>query len=237
MNFIKNNKALVAIAAVIIVVVTVIASGFSYESIVRILLFAVALTIIRFSYVNSVRNEGIRIESELNATYKDSMAELSSYTQKVQESLGVAELGTGRVQEILVEAVKGRYDGKMEPGTEGSMFSAIQEAYPDLTATSETYSKIQTLVEVGRDSFKNRQMIMSSRIANYETWKKTGLLRSTVVNMLGFPSDDLKVTIGDATYKGEDALDKMNEVIMSTEALGDFESGVSDPLIQRDEDK
>lgn len=184
-----------------------------------------------YGSVNSVRNEGIRHEAALVAQYQDNQNELSNYILKFNESLGIADRQSERLNTILVEAVKGRYDGNMEPGTSGSMFSAIAEAYPDLTASVESYAKVQDLVVSGREAYKNKQSMLLDRIRVYETWSETGLIKSQVVDMLGFPSDRLEARVGNTVLRGEDALDRMKTLVLVEEAIESYETGTTDPLL------
>lgn len=182
-------------------------------------------------YVNGVRNTGIQYEQSLNAQYQSNQNELSTYILQFNETLGIADKQSAELNAILVEAVKGRYDGAMEPGTGGSMFSAIQEAYPDLTANTEMYARVQDLVVSGRNAYKNDQDLLLDKIRVYETWKDTGLVKSMVVNSLGFPSDRLEARIGNDVERGEDALDRMKTLVLTDAAVEAYTDGTQDPLI------
>lgn len=215
MGFIKNHPAMtvfavLAVAAIIGIIGTI-------------------------SYVGGVRDEGIKKETALLTTYKTGQANLSTYTNTIIESMGVADAGTEAADTIISNAIKGRYDGNMEPGTGGSMFSAISEAYPDVTANMKQYEKVQTQIEAGRASFEGKQKQMSSQLEDYKNWRDMGLFKSQVVKFLGFPSEDrLAVTVGNETFRGHAALDKMDQVIVSSEARQSYETGVSDPLVGGD---
>ena len=195
----------------------------------------VLILIVAFSWygrVNGLRNEGVGKESALVAQYSDNQNELSKYTTQIRESLGVADKGSEKLNEILTNAVQGRYDGKMEPGTSGSMFSAISEAYPDLTATTESYSKVQDLVVSGRQAYANKQSKLLDMVRDYNTWRETDIVNSWIIkNALGFPSDNLKVTVGDNTFRGVDALDKLSRVIVTQDTVDTYNNGTLEPLI------
>lgn len=195
----------------------------------------VVLVILAFSvfgYINTVRNEGIKQENALEAQYRANQNELSTYVLQFKESLGVAGAGADKLEEILTEAIKGRYDGNMAPGTGGSMFSAITEAYPDLTATTQAYAKVQDLVVSGRNGYKNEQNKLLDQIRAYENWSESGLFRSMVVDMIGFPSDSLEARIGNTTYKGAEALDRMKDIVLVKDATEAYDTGEMAPLIE-----
>ena len=215
MDFVKNHKGLVIGGGVVVVLLIMLVSF--------------------ISSVNTTRNTLIDKEQALVGEYKTNQTELSAYTNQVKESLGVANTGNDKVGQILKDAISGRYDGNMQPGTGGSMFSAITESYPDLTANTAMYTKVQDQVIAGRNQFKNSQNKLIDRARDYQTWIKTDFVRSFIVkNVLGAPTDDLKITIGENTFRGQDALDKLQQPIMSSDAVKSFDTGVSDPVIGGD---
>lgn len=219
MEFVKKYKKLIVGAAIALVLIIVGSS--------------------LLGWVNDTRNTGIQKETALVAQYQDNQNELSGYILKFNESLGIADRQSNKLNDILLDAVKGRYDNdsSLNPGTGGSMFSAITEAYPDLTATSEVYAKVQDLVVSGRDAYKNKQSLLLDRIRDYNSWRETDLARSWLVDTLGFPSDNLKVTVGNNTYRGLDALDQISRLVLTEDAVTAYETGTQDPLLTPESDK
>lgn len=212
MDFVKSHMKLVVPIAVVIVLLIV---GVSF-----------------YGSVNKTRDQLIVKEKSLNAQYLSNQNELSTYVLQFKETMGVADAGNDKLNEILSAAISGRYDGNMTPGTSGSMFSAITEAYPDLTATSASYAKVQDLVISGRNAYKNTQNLLLDKIRDYETWTTSGITRSFMVkNLLGAPTDGLRATVGTQTFKGQDALDKMNQIVLSGEAIKSYDTGTMEPLI------
>lgn len=212
MTFVKNHKGFV-VGGVIIAIIAIFLASF-------------------YSNVNTVRNTLIQKEQGLVAQYKSNQNELSTYVLQVREGLGIADAGSDKLNEILAAAISGRYDGKMNPGTGGAMFSAITEAYPDLTSSTAMYSKLQDLVISGRNSYKNSQNLLLDKIRDYETWTQSDFIRSFIVkSVLNAPTDNLKVTVGDNTFRGQDALDKISQIVLSGEAIDAYNTGTMEPLI------
>lgn len=195
---------------------------------VLIVIIAIASII---GYVNSIRDEGIAKENALEQQYQVNQNELSTYTATVLETLGIADRANTKQKEFVVEAIKGRYDGKMQPGTGGAYFSAITEAYPDTAKNAEAYAKVQDAVVAGRTAYKNQQNKLVDQIRSYENWKDQGFPRNMVVSALGFPSNSLEARVGDTRYKGEDALDYMKRLVLTDEAVKSYETGKTAPLI------
>lgn len=201
-----------------------------------LLVAALVVGVSVYGYVNKLRNDGIRQENNLTATYNNNQNVLSSVTLTVQETLGVADRNSERLEEILTSAVQGRY-GEMTPGTGGEMFSAITEAYPDLTISSEAYTRVQDAVISGRAEFKGQQSLLLDKIQAFDNWREEGFLRSSIVSSLGFPSDRLvaRGANGESLY-GQEALNKMRQLVLDERTVGDFESGTTEPLISPNED-
>jgi hypothetical protein len=184
-----------------------------------------------YGYYNSVRNEGISLENGLEAQYRTNQNELSTYSLSVLESLGVADKATTKQKEIIVEAIKGRYDGNMEPGTGGAYFSSITEAYPEQTGTTEAYGKVQDQIVAGRNAYKNQQNKLLDQIRAYENWAQQGGVRHIFVSMIGFPSPTLEATVGDNTYTGAEALKYMKRLVLTEDTATAYETGKTAPLI------
>lgn len=186
-----------------------------------------------FGKVDTLRNEGIARETQMVAQYKDNQNILSTYIVTFNETLGIADRQSEKLNNILLDAVKGRYDNdtSLQPGTGGQMFSAITEAYPDLTATSEIYSKVLDQVNSGRNEYKNAQSKLLDLIREYNTWRETGFIESTINDMLGFPGDNLRVTDNGQTYTGQAALDRIERIVLTQDAVDSYETGTTEPLI------
>ena len=199
---------------------------------------AVALVVIIavtsvFGFVNGTRDQGIQKSSALEAQYMDNQNELSTYILKFNESLGIADRQNSKLNDVLLDAVKGRYDndGSLNPGTGGQLFSAITEAYPDLSANSEAYMKVQDLIVSGRDAYKNKQTKLLDMVRDYEVWLDSDLVKSKVIKSLGFPGDYLSVKVGKKTLTGQDALDQIASIVLTEDAQEAYETGTIDPLI------
>lgn len=195
-----------------------------------VVLVIAALSI--FGFYNGVRNEGIQQENTLEQQYQTNQNELSKITLTVKETIGIADKGNTQIDEIIKNAVQGRYDGAMDAGTGGAMFSAIQEAYPDLTANTALWAKVQDAIIAGRQSFANHQRVLSDRVSAYETWMEQGAVKSVMVDMIGFPSDNLEAWVGDDVYYGRAALERIKKPIVAKEATTAFETGEIAPLVE-----
>lgn len=196
------------------------------------LVVVLVMAISAYATINGARNGAITREQAIAAQYKDNQNELAAYVLSFNESLGIADRQSDVLNSIILEAVQGRYDGEMSPGTGGSMFSAIAEAYPDLTATTETYSKVQDLVVSGRDAFKNKQSKLLDLIRDYTTWTKGDIFRSWLLtNIVGAPTDELVIVDNGETYRGQAALDRAARIITTEQVTEIYEEGTQEPLI------
>ncbi len=185
-----------------------------------------------YGYANGVRNELVRQETALNAQYQDNQNELANYEVAFYEQTGLANLKSEKMDKIISDAVKGRYEGAdgqpVERGQGGAFFSALIEAYPDLRGQLDVYDKIISFVASGREAFKAKQSKQLDMIRAYESYRQTGWVRSWFIDRIGYPS--LRAQIGTQVVRGPDALAQM-ELIVTTEATNRaYQSGTMKSL-------
>lgn len=202
-----------------------------YGVVAGVVIIALFAVIGLFSTFNTVQKEGVNWETQLNAQYLANQNELSSYVSGFYEQLGVADRKSEKLNEILVEAVKGRYEGhtSAQPG-QGQLFSAITEAYPDLTANLNVYDKIVDYITGGREAYKSKQDKLLDMLGRYDNWRQSGLVHSRVVSMVGYPSNSLEARIGNNVTHGEDARNQMYRIVLTDAAVDAYETGTMDPL-------
>lgn len=186
-----------------------------------------------YGTINSARGGAITRENAIVAQYSDNKAELSKNILIINETLGIADRQSDVLNKILADAVQGRYDGDLQPGTGGTMFSAIAEAYPDLTATSESYQKVQDAISSQRESFKKQQSKLLDMIRNYKDWTKADLFRSWVLDAFigGTPTDNLEIQHNGQPLKGQNALDQISTIITTSDAEDAYSTGTQEPII------
>ncbi len=180
-----------------------------------------------YTTINSEYNAGMTMETQLSEQYQKNQNQLDASTKKIVESVGIANLQSERARKIISDAVKGRYEGKMEPGTGGAMFSAIKEAYPQLDLS--IYNKIVDLINAEREAFKNQQDLLLSKLQTYKQWKSTGILRQWFVTKY-FPSTNLEARIGTKVYNGAAALEQIQLIVTSQGTDDAFTSGKQGPI-------
>lgn len=185
-----------------------------------------------YGYANSLRNEGIGLELSLNAQYLDNQNELSTFISNFREQMGISERKSEKMHDILVDAIKGRYEsqnGNVGYGKGSPFFSAIMEAYPDLKGL-DMYDKVASLVSSGREAYKAKQTKLLDQLRSYDNWRKQGFVRSWLVNQLGFPGDNLEARIGEKVSRGKVARDQMYLIVLASEAKSAYETGTMEPL-------
>lgn len=180
-----------------------------------------------YSKVNSEYNAGMAMETRLSEQYQRNQAQLDASTKKIVESVGIANLKSEKMRQIISDAVKGRYEGKMDPGTGGAMFSAIKEAYPQLDLG--IYDKIVDLINAEREAFKNGQTLLLSQLQTYKTWRKTDIIRQWFV-VKYFPSSNLEARIGTRVLTGAAALEQIQLLVTSEGTDDAFNTGKQGPL-------
>ncbi len=183
-----------------------------------------------FMYANTVYNQGVQYENELNALYQDNQNVYSTFKTKVYEALGIANLKMDKLDQVIKDAVEGRYKDKdMKPGTGGALFSSIKEAYPDVGNNTAIYDKIVDILNEGRTEFKNSQTRLLDRIRAYNVWRESGLIRSMITESK-FPSNHLEARIGKKSVYGKEALDQMKTIVTSSDTQKSFDTGTDEPI-------
>jgi hypothetical protein len=192
-----------------------------------------AVGLMMFGYANNLRHEGVGLETQLAGQYLDNQNELSTFISNFHEQVGIANMKSEKINEILRDAVKGRYEsenGNVGYGKGSPLFSAIVEAYPNLNGL-DVWDKVGSLVAAGRESYKAKQSKLIDQLRNYDKWRKEWLVRSWVLkNVLGFPSDALEARIGTKVLRGQEALDQMYLIVLASDARKAYETGTLDPL-------
>ena len=178
---------------------------------------------------SSAKSAGVRMETSLNAQYLDNQNELSTYTSTFYETIGVANLKSDKMDKILTDAVKGRYEGhtSAQPG-QGQLFSAINEAYPNLDL--KVYDKIVDFIKSGRETYKQKQSKLLDMLRAYDTWRNEGLIRPSLIRMLGFPSQNLEARIGTTVKRGEEARNQMYLIVLTDSTVDAYQTGRQNPL-------
>jgi hypothetical protein len=193
-------------------------------------LLAVILLIGGCGKYNSVRNSVIDKEAALTAQYVDNQNFLSSYVSGFYEQTGLAKIKSQKINDILIGAVKGRYDdGSSAKPVGGQAFSAIAEAYPDLKSL-DIYDKITDYVQSQREAYRQTQSKLLDMIRSYEAFTKKGLVQSQFVKFVGAPTNDLRAQVGTKITRGQDALDQMYMIVLDKKTKQAYETGEMEPL-------
>jgi hypothetical protein len=194
-----------------------------------VLAVIVLLVVIVYSSLNSLRNDGIIMERQLGAQYQDNQNWLSAYVSGFYEKVGLANAQTDAFDRVLTDAVKGRYD-KDGFSADGAFFAAVVEAYPDQASLMAAWNSIQDYVTAGREGYRNQQSKLLDMLRSYDTWRETGFIKSTVIRILGFPSKSLEARVGEITLTGEFARQKMYQIVLASDAINAYQTGIMDPL-------
>ena len=200
-------------------------------------LVVIGLGVSGYNFFNTLNTERVTRETSLSAAYQESQLELDTYVKQIKESVGIANVKSDKLDQILRDAVSGRYgDSKADAagnknGQGGSFFSSVVEAYPDLKGQLDVYDKIVDKVFTGREAFKTKQTELRRQVADYERWINTGLVQSIMIKkVIGAPTDLLEARIGKNVKTGRAALEQMKLLVTSGRTNDNFESGQEDPI-------
>lgn len=183
-----------------------------------------------YGFINSLRSESVAREYALNAQYLSNQNYLSAYISGFYEQLGVAKAKSDKLDQILTDAVKGRYEDSGGFKANGAFFSAIVEAYPDLAGLN-VYDKIVDYVASQREGYRGIQDKLLDMLRSYDTWRQDGLIQSKIVSgILGIPSERLEARIGTDVKRGLEARERMYTIVLASQAKKAYETGTLEPL-------
>ena len=187
-----------------------------------------------YNKVNTLNTESVNMETGLNKKYQSNQLELDTYVKSIKEGVGIANVKSDKLDQILRDAVSGRYgdtkDG-VRNGQGGAFMSAIVEAYPDIKGQLDVYDRIVEKVFAGREAFKGVQNGLLADIAQYDAWRNTGLIQSVIIkNVIGSPTQLLEARVGTNVKHGREALDQMKLVVTSGSTNDAFNSGKEDAI-------
>lgn len=158
------------------------------------------------SYV-SAYNYGNAAEKTITAQYDDLKNILGQYSLKVTEAAQVPTAYKDDLKEVVTAAISGRY------GPNGSQATWQWIKEQNLSVDPSLYTKIQQIIEAGRDKFENAQTRFIDTKRGYET--NLGYLWTGAwLKIAGYPKIDL------AVYK----------IIQSQHGIDSFETGVDKGL-------
>jgi hypothetical protein len=67
-------------------------------------------------------------------------------------------------------------------------------------------------------------------IREYDTWRRSGLIHKQLVNMSGFPSEDLRAQIGTKAVTGQLALEQMRLIVTTSSTQQAYTTGTMEPM-------
>lgn len=184
-----------------------------------------------YGYANSLWNAAVDFQTGLNAGYKSNQNYLSAYESGFYETIGVANLKSAKMDKIISDAVKGRYEGNTsaKPGG-GSLFSAIAEAYPDL-AQLNIYDKMVDYISAGRAGYRNKQDALLDQLRGFDKWRETGIIQHMLIQWGGFPDNNLVACAGpdDCKY-GMEAKQRMFNIVLTEGTENAYKTSKMAPL-------
>lgn len=185
---------------------------------------------ITYAKFNSINNKAVDLETQLSAQYLDNQNYLSAFISGFYEQFDVAEAKADKLNVILADAVKGRYEeGSTAQPVGGQFISAVVESYPDLSGL-DSYDKVIDYVAAGREGYRQQQSKLLDMLRSFDRWRETGLIHRQLVKVAGVPDDRLRAQIGDDVVTGQAALDRMYTIVLASEAKQAYETGELAPL-------
>lgn len=199
-----------------------------------VLAFLVFVCVSLYSYANTLRNQSVGYETQLTAQYLANQAYLSAYVGGFYEQVGIANLKSEKMDKILTDAVKGRYEKSGGFSPNGALFSAIKEAYPDLGGLN-IFDKMMDYISSKREGYRADQQKLLDMLRSYDKWREEGILQSWIIkSILNVPSERLEARIGESVLKGQSARDKMYQIVLTEGITESYQKGTMKALSVKD---
>lgn len=129
------------------------------------------------------RNEFVRMEKGIVAQYKDNQNTYDAMWKKFKEASQVTTMYADDLQKVFKDAIQARY----ENSTQVAM-NWIKENNPNFDASM--YTKLQAMIESGRNEFKQSQTMLTDKRRVYEEALEV-FPSNIVASFSGFPRLDL----------------------------------------------
>jgi hypothetical protein len=131
----------------------------------------IALIIGFFGVKVGVQNSGLRQEKQIVELNNSNTIQLNQYVASLKEQVGIANVKSNALDKVLKDAVSSQFSQSQlsDPQAKGSLFSALQEAYPNVDLS--IYDKIVTFVQGQRQDYALLQKQLQSMLANFDTWR------------------------------------------------------------------
>ena len=134
------------------------------------------------SYIG-YRNDFVRMEKGIVAQYKDNQNTYDAMWKKFKEASQVTSMYADDLQKVFKDAIQARY----ENSTQVAM-NWIKEQNPNFDASM--YTKLQAMIESGRNEFKQSQTVLTDKRRVYEEALEV-FPSNLVAGFSGFPKIDL----------------------------------------------
>lgn len=184
-----------------------------------------------YGYINTLRDQRVDWETQLPNQYSANQSYLSAYMGGFYEQVGVAKLKSDKMDKILLDAVKGRYEGAGGfKSSKEALFSAIKEAYPDLSGLN-IFDKMMDYIASKREGYRADQAKLLDMLRGYDKWRQSGILQSWIIkHILDCPSENMIARVGEKKFTGQAALDQMYLIVLVEGTTEAYTTGKMKPL-------
>ncbi len=198
-----------------------------------ILLLVLGLLVIPYALRQGVISDGNSQEADISAVYKDAQNYFSACETKTFQSAGIVKGQVKAFDQIISDAVKGRYQDTPQSPDASAQFAiqvkAIQERYPDLKSLGNNFDNLLAVVNGCQSDFRDSQSKLLSQLAAFNKWR-TGSWSVRTFGGSKFPNDNLEAAVtGQPTLTGKEALAKMRELVLTAGTADAYTTGTVVP--------
>ncbi len=178
------------------------------------------------TYYN-INKEGVTLETQMTADYKNCQAALTKYYTETQNTLNIAGANSKAIKDIVLAMETGHYGNKSQIQQQNNqLYIDIRTAYPNLGSVSEIYSRAVNVMTGTFDDYTNIGGKLRDEVARYDRWRKANIFTKPFISVMGFPSDSLETDNGGRDqHFSQDAYHDMLRVIMDANSIKSYQNG------------
>lgn len=155
----------------------------------------------------------VSLEESIDAQYISNQSNYDQMVKSAKEMVQVTDMYAEDFERIYKGLVEGRYSSEEGQQQLKTLFKVVQESNPNLDP--QVYTTLQRELSANRKVFDNKQVAMSDKVREYNTYVRKNFITSSILN--------------------KKAKDMKEYVVTSEETSEAFSSGESEAIELRGE--
>lgn len=143
----------------------------------------------------STRNIAVSLEESIQSQLVANKSNYDNMIKSAKEMVQVTDLYADDFERIYQGLIEGRYSGEENQKQLNNLFKVVHESNPNLDSTA--YTTLQRELSANRKTFDNKQVMISDKIREYNTYIKKHFIMATITNRTTMDANKYIVTSND----------------------------------------